>query len=127
MEKEALHILLKGDQPIIICPARGLEGMRIPARYRKPMEEGRLLLLSPFEKKVKRQTAKTAGVRNKYVAKLAETILFIHAEPDGKLDKLCEEMMTQGKDIYALPDHANEHLFEKSVKVLRIEDIGSIW
>lgn len=33
MEKECLNILLRGSQPIIVCPARSLENMRIkPAK-----------------------------------------------------------------------------------------------
>jgi len=31
IEKECLRILLRGKQPIIICPARSLEKMRVPA------------------------------------------------------------------------------------------------
>jgi len=31
IEKECLGILLRGKQPIIICPARAIEGMRMPA------------------------------------------------------------------------------------------------
>jgi len=49
VEKECLRILLRGKQPIIICPARSIEGMRIPSEWRQPIEEYRLLLLSPFE------------------------------------------------------------------------------
>ena len=30
IEKDCLDLLLKGTQPIAICPARGIENMRIP-------------------------------------------------------------------------------------------------
>jgi hypothetical protein len=29
MEKECLDLLLRGQQPIVICPARSIQGMRI--------------------------------------------------------------------------------------------------
>src|SRR3990170_6732323 len=45
VEKECLRILLRGKQPIIMCLARGLEGMRLPSEWRKPLEDERLLLL----------------------------------------------------------------------------------
>jgi len=51
VEKECLRILLRGKQPIIICPARSVEGMRIPSEWKQAIEQGRLLLLAPFEKK----------------------------------------------------------------------------
>jgi len=42
-EKECLTILLRGRQPIIICPARSIENMRIPIIWRLAIEKGRLL------------------------------------------------------------------------------------
>ena len=32
MEKECLRLLLRGSQPVVYCPARGIEKMRIPTR-----------------------------------------------------------------------------------------------
>jgi hypothetical protein len=43
IEKECLTLLLRGTQPIIICPARSLQGMRIPTTWDTPLAEGRLL------------------------------------------------------------------------------------
>jgi predicted Rossmann fold nucleotide-binding protein DprA/Smf involved in DNA uptake len=34
VEKECLRILLRGSQPVIICPARSLEKMRLPADWK---------------------------------------------------------------------------------------------
>src|SRR5688572_25672067 len=51
VEKECLRILLRGKQPIIICLARSLEKIRIPAEWRHALADERLLLLSPFEKR----------------------------------------------------------------------------
>src|SRR5438874_11847977 len=48
MEKECLDFLLRGDQPVIVCPARGLAHMRVPGAWRAAIDAGRLLVLSPF-------------------------------------------------------------------------------
>ncbi|HSV74150.1 MAG TPA: hypothetical protein VLH79_10360, partial [Chthonomonadales bacterium] len=48
LERECLRVLLRGRQPIVICPARALEGMRIPAECRPAFHEERILYLSPF-------------------------------------------------------------------------------
>jgi hypothetical protein len=45
IEKECLQILLRGGQPIIICPARSLERMRIPMEWRAGIGAGWILLL----------------------------------------------------------------------------------
>ncbi len=48
MEKECLRLLLRGSQPVVVCPARGIENMRVPRDWRGPLKEDRMLVLSPF-------------------------------------------------------------------------------
>lgn len=84
IEKECLQILLRGRQPIIISPARSLEGMRIPTEWRRGIEAGRILLLSPFEPPQRRLTAALSEQRNKIVAAMADEAYFAHTTPDGK-------------------------------------------
>lgn len=88
IEKECLKILLRGRQPIVICPARGIETMRLPKDWRAGVDNGRLLLLSAFPKKIRRPTAAFADRRNQLVAALADEIAFFHITPGGKMDKL---------------------------------------
>jgi len=51
VEKECLRILLRGKQPIIMFLARSMMKIRIATERRQALESGRLLLLSPFEKR----------------------------------------------------------------------------
>ena len=53
IEKDCFELFLKGTQPIILCPARSLENMLVKKIFRQPLDEGRLLFLSPFEKNKK--------------------------------------------------------------------------
>ena len=39
MEKECLRLLLRGSQPVVICPARGIENMRIPRDWRTALRD----------------------------------------------------------------------------------------
>jgi hypothetical protein len=48
MERECLALLLRGTQPVIVCPARSIGRMRIPAAWKEATARGRLLALSPF-------------------------------------------------------------------------------
>ena len=64
---------------VIVCPARSIEGMHVPALWRRPLAEGRLLVLSPFAKKDRRVSAVTVPTRNPFVASLAGQILVAHA------------------------------------------------
>jgi predicted Rossmann fold nucleotide-binding protein DprA/Smf involved in DNA uptake len=97
IEKECFQILLRGGQPIIICPARSLERMRIPIEWRVGIGAGRILLLSPFEPSQRRLTAKLSEQRNKLVAALADEVYFAHITPGGKTERLAEQI--SGWDI----------------------------
>jgi predicted Rossmann fold nucleotide-binding protein DprA/Smf involved in DNA uptake len=84
MEKECLNLLLRGKQPIVICPARGLQRMRIPPAWKTPLESGRLLILSPFGEEHRRVTADLAAQRNQFVAALADKVFIAHAATGSK-------------------------------------------
>lgn len=85
VEKECLRILLRGEPPIIICPARGLP-KRIPPDWKKPLADGRLLILSIFPNTESRITADLAARRNELVAALADQVFVAYATPGGRLE-----------------------------------------
>ena len=99
MEKECLRILLRGKQPLIVCPARSIERLRIPIEWREPLRRGRLLVLSPFTPRQRRVTAELAALRNEFVAALADRILIAHAEPGGKTAYLARQVTNWRKRI----------------------------
>lgn len=109
MEKETLAILVRGKQPVILCPARNI-GAKMTREYAEPIEQGRLLILTPFDDQQTRITAETSVVRNRFVAALAYSVFVAHADPGGKLEALCREMITWGKPVYTFDDTANENL-----------------
>ena len=83
VEKECLKILLEGTQPLIVCPARSVRKMRIPAEWRPALEGGRLVIVSRFEQSPRRADSGSARRRNELVAALSDEVLIIHAEPGG--------------------------------------------
>lgn len=112
MEREFLNILLHGKQPVIVCPARSIEGMRLRGEYKQPLADGRLLLLSPFDVKQRRITAEHAVIRNRFVAALADSVFVTYAEPGGKTEKLCREVVSWGKRFYTFGEGVNANLLE---------------
>ncbi|MBI4455608.1 MAG: DNA-processing protein DprA [Acidobacteria bacterium] len=102
VEKECLRILLRGRQPIIICPARNLQAMRLPADWKIPLAEDRLLLLSAFAPADRRITAELASGRNELVAALADEAVFAHITPGGHLAQLAQRIATWGGPQCAL-------------------------
>lgn len=110
MEKECLALLLRSKQQVIICPARGIEGMRLPAEWGEPFAGGYLLLLSPFSPKQRRATEATARIRNDFVAELADEIFVAHAAPDGKTEAFCRRILASGKPLLTLDSPHNSAL-----------------
>jgi len=88
VEKECLRILLRGKQPIIICLARAFGKIRLPSDWRRALESGRLLLLSPFEKRPPRLDKNSTAYRNECVAALSDEVLIIHATPGGEIERV---------------------------------------
>jgi predicted Rossmann fold nucleotide-binding protein DprA/Smf involved in DNA uptake len=91
IEKDVLHYLLKGKQPIILVLARGLKE-KIEPEFEKPMEEGRLLIITPFDKTVKRVTELTAETRNKLMTDLSDKITVGYSNTGGQLEKLLQNI-----------------------------------
>ena len=99
IEKECLTILLRGRQPIIICPARSIENMRIPIVWRLAIEEGRLLVLSRFPAAARRMTAALSEQRNQMVAALSDEVYFVHITPEGRTFRLSKQIKKWGVPI----------------------------
>lgn len=94
IEKDVLHYLLKGKQPIILALARGLKENLEP-EFEKPIEQGRLLIITPFDKTIKRVTEQTAETRNKLMIELADNITVGYASPGGQLEQLLQKAEKQ--------------------------------
>jgi predicted Rossmann fold nucleotide-binding protein DprA/Smf involved in DNA uptake len=97
VEKECLRIFLRGPQPLVICPARGLDPFQFPSDWQLKFERGELLIASPFDSSVRRPTKETAQARTRLVFDLASQYSILHASPGGLLDRLRKEARTDLK------------------------------
>ena len=127
MEKECLGLLLRGSSPVVVCPARGLGGMRIPKGWRGPLAEGRLLILSFFEDIIRRPTAHIAARRNAYVAALCDRLVVAHAQKGGKTEELCKEVIAGGKTVFIPRSPDNSHLLKIGAVSVPAQDPSPIW
>ena len=120
VEKECLRVLLRGSQPIILCPARSIENMRLSPAWKGTLAEGRLLVLSIFDSKHRRSTAALAGQRNAFVAALADKICIAHASEGSKTLQFAQQVSEWGKPLFTFDTPANRSLFQCGAQ--RIED-----
>jgi len=102
VEQEVLRVTLKGSAGVVFCLARGLEGARLSPELKSALEDGRLLLLSPFGAGVRRVDSQKAERRNRLVVGLASRVLIIHAAQGGATERLVEEAKARGKQFEGL-------------------------
>jgi predicted Rossmann fold nucleotide-binding protein DprA/Smf involved in DNA uptake len=117
VENEALAVLLRGPQPLVIWLGRG-PLQRLPTDYEQPLAQERLLLIAPFGAHVKRATTESALIRNRLLAQAADALLVAHAEPGGKTEQLAVEMIATGRTVYTLDHPTNARLFALGARLL---------
>ena len=99
IEKDVLHYLLKGTQPIILALARGMK-QKLEPELKVPLDQGRLLIVTPFEDSVKRVTSDTAHVRNRLMIDLADEVVIAFASENGNLQRLIDEKKNKKASNY---------------------------
>ena len=123
MEKECLTTFLRETVPVIVCPARSIERLRLPTDWKKALAEQRLLLLSSFDEKQMHTTAPRAVTRNALIAALADVVLIAYATPKGRIERLCDEVAAWDKPVLALEGVDNTRLLAMGAKRVWIEHI----
>lgn len=123
MEKECLRLLLRGSQPVVICPARSIDNMRVPRHWRAALDEDRLLVLSPFPSTRRRPTIQLAAQRNSFVADLAVQVFIAHAAPDSKTEAFVRRLVDAGKPLLTLDSPSNANLLEMGAEALGPDQI----
>lgn len=87
IERDVFYELLKGTQPIIMALHRWI-GPEIETQFAKQIESGRLLIISPFGRWVRRGGAAEVYARNELMTNLAEHVVIGHASGGGELARL---------------------------------------
>ena len=112
MERECLDILLRGRQPVVLCPAKRLKGLRLGEVARHAVRDGRMLVISPFDESVRRTTAPQAVLRNDLAAALSEALLVPHAAPGGKTWTTIRAALDRQQPVFTFAVQDNAALLE---------------
>ena len=120
VERDCLAILLRGDQPVVICPARSLAGMRLAGPIKAGVQAGRALLVSPFAARHRRATAALAEQRNQFVAALARWAFLPHAAAGSKTEALARALLAAGKPVFTVDDAENAGLLALGARPLDV-------
>lgn len=110
MEKGCLDFLLRGEQPVIVCPPKGLGRPRLPSAWRTAFDAERLLVLSPFGDAITRTAGAQAKARNEFVAALSHAVLIPHSSPGGKAEALARHVLDRSQPLFTFDDENTELL-----------------
>jgi len=123
MEKECLEFLLRGEQPVIVCPAKGLARLRMPAAWRAAMDAGRLLLISPFDDKITTTTKDRAATRNEFVAAISDVLFIPHASQAGQAEAVACQVLQRHQPLFTFADAENKGLLELGAHPYHLDEI----
>jgi predicted Rossmann fold nucleotide-binding protein DprA/Smf involved in DNA uptake len=127
MEKECLRLLLRGTQPVLHCPARSLEGMRLSPEQKHAIEAGQLLLLSTFPAPQRRATAALAEKRNGVVGAIALASFIAYATPGGKTEAMAQKLAENGKPLFTFESPNTENLLALGAKAITPASAPTRW
>ncbi len=116
MERESLDILLRGRQPVVLCPARGLARLRLGASARQGIKDGRLLVVSPFSERMRRTTSAQSAQRNLLVAALADALLVPYASVGGAAWATARAALDRGQAVFTFEVEKNKALLERGAR-----------
>ncbi len=90
LERDILPYLLRGKCGILVALSRGLY-KKIPTEYRDAYEQGRILFVSLQGEKCRRPSKATAERRNRYLADIADSLVFASLSSKSSLHTLASK------------------------------------
>jgi len=124
IEYDALPILLRGDQPVILFHDQRVSlRTRLVSLNRAHIESGRYLVLTAFQHRSRTDRAQSSK-RNMYVAAMADALFVVHAAENSATYSVVSQALDWGTPVYALDDPSNEQLFAVGVESLKANNAG---
>ena len=102
IERDVLHFLLQGQKPLIVVIARRMYTV-LASELQSAMDAGRLLIVSTAPKAT-RASQTAADERNRYIAELADEIVFGYIAPDSRLNELYRQYASKSGILFKSQD-----------------------
>jgi predicted Rossmann fold nucleotide-binding protein DprA/Smf involved in DNA uptake len=94
--------------------------MRIPTEWKAAIDDGRLLILSPFAEEQNRPTRQTAELRNEMIAHLASQVFIAYAEPAGKTEVFARTLLACERKVLTFDTELNKNLLDAGSELIQI-------
>lgn len=126
MEQECLKFLLRGKQPVIMSPAKGLSRPRLSPTQRLAINEKRLALVSIFPETVTRTSKVQSQARNEFVAALASSVLIPHASLGGIAETIARQVVARNQPLFTINDEQNRPLVALGARSYSLAEVHEI-
>ena len=123
MEHECLDLLLRGVQPVVLCPAYGIEWLSLDPQQQAAVDSGRLLVLSIFGVEAMRATPALALRRIEFVAALAAAVFVPPPAPGGKAEATARQAIARGQEVLTFDVKENTNLIELCAKPVDVREL----
>ncbi len=123
MEQECFDFLLRGKQPVLMSPAKGLGRPRLSATAREAIDDGRLTIVSMFPPTTTRTNKHQSQARNEFIAALATAILIPHASSGGNAETIARQAIDRKQPVFTINDAENQDLIQLGARPYKLNDI----
>lgn len=123
-ERRILKKLLLGEKEVIFFTSNGIKNQSIYSYLKKPLSNGKLLIISLFLDKHK-ITLKNSIKRNEMITKMVEHNLFIFINKEGNLDKLFSKLLSKQNQPLIFNHSTNSYFLNKG-KAIDIDNFREI-
>jgi hypothetical protein len=127
LERECLEILLRGQQPITICPAREFgRGHRLYSgklweAVKRGNDDGRVRIEPPPGVKGTRITRENAEIRNAHLLTICDGVLILAAREGSRTEAMAHEALRRGMPVFVLDHPSHASLIAAGAKIATIE------
>ena len=93
----------------------------MPSSWRTPIQQGRPLLRSPFEKKHRRATVDLTQKRNDFVTAIADVVFVAYVTPASSTESFCRHLLGWSKPVFTFDSSENAPVIRMGAKPLGLE------
>ncbi len=124
VERVILSVLVGGSGPLIVCPARSLDGMTTAAHTAERLKRGTMAYLSAERGGVRRPTAQVAMRRNDLIVGLSTRLIVMSAPPGSRVLKSATMSLEAGRQVACFDHRRNRDLLLLGATPIRPATFG---
>lgn len=126
MEPMSVDLLLDGKQSVVVCLSKAIACYQLPSHWRKAIDAGRLLVVCPFPRSVRRLGKARVRSRKQFMAVISSAVLIPYASPERGDETIARDVVARDKPLFTLGIEENATLMELGARRYNINEIRRV-